>query len=68
MNLRNDSMTSTPHGRLSDLLSLKWNERGELNAMDRMHLLEVLRNVLSDDLCRPHLDGSSSPGVNDGTT
>lgn len=61
-------MTSTPHGRLSDLLSLKWNERGELNAMDRMHLLEVLRNVLSDDLCRSAIDGSSSPEADDSTT
>ena len=38
-------MTSTPHGRLSDLLALKWNERGELNAMDRIHLLEVLNFI-----------------------
>ena len=60
-------MASTPHGRLSDLLALKWNERGELNATDRIHLLEVLRNVLSDDLCKPSIDGSSSPELEDGT-
>ena len=60
-------MTSTPHGRLSDLLAQKWNERGELNAMDRIHLLEVLRNVLPDDLYRPAFDGSSSPEFEDDT-
>ena len=61
-------MTSTPHGRLSDLLALKWNERGELNAIDRIHLLEVLRKVLSDDLYRSPRDGSSNPGLKDGST
>ena len=61
-------MTSTPHGRLSDLLAQKWNERGELNAMDRIHLLEVLRNILPDDLYRPDFDGASSPGFEDDTT
>ena len=59
-------MTSTPHGRLSDLLALKWNERGELNAVDRIHLLEVLRNVLSDDLRPPAIDGLSGPGLENG--
>ena len=58
-------MTSTPHGRLSDLLALKWNERGELNAMDRIHLLNVLRNVLPDDLYQSSLEETSNSGKDD---
>ena len=37
------SMPSTPNGRLSELLSLKWDERGELHAIDKINLLQVLK-------------------------
>ena len=53
-------MPSTPNGRLSELLSLKWDERGELHAIDKINLLQVLKKVLSDDFFSSPIPPSTS--------
>ena len=54
-------MSSTPQGRLSELLALKWDERGELHAIDKVNLLQVLKKVLTDEFFSSSLSTPPPP-------
>lgn len=54
-------MSSTPQGRLSELLALKWDERGELHAIDKVNLLQVLKKVLTDEFFSSSLSTAPPP-------
>ena len=60
---RVNRMSSTPQGRLSELLALKWDERGELHSIDKINLLQVLKKVLTEEFFSSSLgEGQSSLG------
>ncbi|MGB1622544.1 MAG: hypothetical protein ACPHAS_07755 [Synechococcus sp.] len=60
---RINRMSSTPQGRLSELLALKWDERGELHSIDKINLLQVLKKVLTEEFFSSSLgEGQSSLG------
>ena len=54
-------MSSTPQGRLSELLALKWDERGELHTIDKINLLQVLKKVLTDEFFSSSLSTAPPP-------
>ena len=57
-------MSSTPQGRLSELLALKWDERGELHTIDKINLLQVLKKVLTDEFFSSSLSTAPPPSEN----
>ena len=60
------AMSSTPQGRLSELLALKWDERGELHSIDKINLLQVLKKVLTEEFfCSSLGEGQYSKSMND---
>lgn len=57
-------MSSTPQGRLSELLALKWDERGELHSIDKINLLQVLKKVLTEEFFSSSIgEGQSSLAI-----
>jgi hypothetical protein len=54
-------MSSTPQGRLSELLALKWDERGELHSIDKINLLQVLKKVLTEEFFSSSLGEGHTP-------
>tara|TARA_B100002052_G_scaffold298599_1_gene332638 strand:+ start:2413 stop:2589 length:177 start_codon:yes stop_codon:yes gene_type:complete len=49
-------MASTPRERLNFLLSMCWEENGELLKEERVHLLDALKEHVPSELCRSKLE------------
>ena len=59
-------MATSPQGRLSELLALKWDERGELHSVDKVYLRQVLKKVLTEEFFVSSLgDGHCSTSATD---